>query len=282
MDRYVQTNGIQLHYLEHPGAEPTLVLMPGLTANAHAFDGLIEAGLSPQFRVLALDLRGRGLSDAPPTGYTMADHAADVLGLLDARGLERVVLGGHSFGGLLTLYLAAYYPERVAKLLILDAGAELHPNTREMLQPALARLGRTLPSWDAYLDAMRQAPYLHGWWHPTIERYYQADIQIAADGSVRARSRPDAIAAAMDGALNEPWWQHVQRIQQPTLLLNALGPYGLAGAPPLLPAEQAQATAAALQNAQYGVVPGNHMTMLFGDGAVHIVDKITAFLSINQ
>ena len=63
-DRYVETNGIRLHYLEHSGPEPILVLAPGLTANAHSFDGLIEAGLSRAAHVLALDLRGRGESDA--------------------------------------------------------------------------------------------------------------------------------------------------------------------------------------------------------------------------
>ena len=98
MDQFVQINDIQLHYLDHPGGDPPLVLMPGLAANAHSFDGLIKAGLSPTLRVLALDLRGRGLSDKPDSGYSMADHAADVLGLLDAldeyrppAGLERWV-----------------------------------------------------------------------------------------------------------------------------------------------------------------------------------------------
>jgi pimeloyl-ACP methyl ester carboxylesterase len=99
----VRVNDIQLHYLDHPGGDPPLVLMPGLTANAYSFDGLINAGLSSALRVLALDLRGRGLSDKPDSGYSMADHAADVLGLLNALEFQRVVLGGHSFWGLLTL-----------------------------------------------------------------------------------------------------------------------------------------------------------------------------------
>jgi hypothetical protein len=67
------------------------VLSPGLTVNAHIFDGVIKAGLRPRFRVLGLDLRGPGESDAPPAGfhpaapaanYTLADHAADVVGVL--------------------------------------------------------------------------------------------------------------------------------------------------------------------------------------------------------
>jgi pimeloyl-ACP methyl ester carboxylesterase len=95
-ERYIATNGIRLHCLDHPGEGPTLLLMPGLTANAHSFDGLITAGLSPALRVLALDLRGRGLSDKPLTGYTMADHAADIIGLLENTFLSLWILTSDS------------------------------------------------------------------------------------------------------------------------------------------------------------------------------------------
>ena len=109
-DRYLSANGIRLRYLDWPGGAPPIVPLHGLSANATSFVGLAAAGLSPRFRVIAPDLRGRGRSDAPPHGYRMADHAADVLGLLDALGLQRVVLGGHSFGAYLAIYLAATAP----------------------------------------------------------------------------------------------------------------------------------------------------------------------------
>jgi pimeloyl-ACP methyl ester carboxylesterase len=252
--------------------------MPGLTANAHAFDGLIRAGLSPRCDVLAVDLRGRGLSDKPATGYSMADHAADVIGLLDALHLDQVILGGHSFGGLLTFYMAAHYPERVSKLVIIDAAGSLHPRARELIQPSVDRLGKILPSWDAYLQAMKQMPFFNGWWDPTIESYYQADVQINEDGTIQARSRPEAIIEAVEKALAEPWAQHLALIQQPTLLLNALGAYGLPDAPPLLPYEQAQSTVKALAACRYVEIPGNHMTMLFGQGAQQIVEAVTSFI----
>ena len=131
MGKFVHANGIQLHYLAYPGAGPTLLLLPGLTANAHCFAGLIEAGLAKNRRVLALDLRGRGLSDKPETGYTLSDHAADVIGFLDALNLKTVVPVGHSYGGLLALYLAAHVPEQFPRLVIMDAAkAATHPRAR--------------------------------------------------------------------------------------------------------------------------------------------------------
>jgi pimeloyl-ACP methyl ester carboxylesterase len=60
-DRYASANGIRIHLADHQGGEPPIVLLPGITANLHNFDGLIAAGLAPSVRVVTLDLRGRGL-----------------------------------------------------------------------------------------------------------------------------------------------------------------------------------------------------------------------------
>ncbi len=279
MDRFVTVNGIRLHYLAHPGGEPTIVLMPGLTINAHSFDGLIQAGLSPRFRVLALDLRGRGLSDKPDTGYGTAEHAADVVGLLDELELDSVVLGGHSFGARVAMYMAVHYPERVSKLVIIDAAAKLHPDILELIQPSIERLGQVVPSWEAYLEAMKRAPQFHGWWDPAIESFVRADVRVNEDGTVEPLARPSAIGEAVEKSLEEPWERYVTQIEQPTLLLNALGPYGPPGTPPVVPREEAQETVRAMCDCRYVEVPGNHMTMLFGEGAECIVEAITEFVS---
>ena len=154
-DRFVQTGAIRTHYLDWPGGAPPLVLLHGLSANAHEFGGLIAEGLCPVFRVIAPDLRGRGRTDKPATGYRMADHAADVVALLDALGLDRVVMGGRSFGAFLAIYLAARFPERVLRLVMIDAALTLRPQVGEMLKPSLDRLTAIAPSAEAYLDALR-------------------------------------------------------------------------------------------------------------------------------
>jgi pimeloyl-ACP methyl ester carboxylesterase len=205
---FVRSNGIDLHYLDHPGQEPTVVLLPGLTGNAYIFDGLIQAGLSPRFRVLALDLRGRGQSDAPPAGfdptapaanYTMADHAADMVGVIDALGVDHPVLAGHSFGGMLALHLAAHFPERFQRVVVLDwAIALMVPATRELLKPTLARLGQVAPSWEVFLAAMKRLPFLttggirrlRASTGPTFVRILMAPFRRAPDRrSSRRRSR---------------------------------------------------------------------------------------------
>ncbi len=285
----IELAGVKLHYLEAPGGDPALVFLPGLSASAPIFEDVIAAGLSPPFRALALDLRGRGHSSGPPAvqdpavpaaNYTMADHAADVLGLLDVLDIRRPILVGHSFGGLLALYLAAGHPERFPRIVVLDAAIALaSPATRELLGPMLARLGAVAPSWDAYLAAVKKLPYLQDVWEPALERYFREYVDIAPDGSVRQRVKPEAILAAVEGILAENWDDIVRRTRQPVLLINGMDAYGPAGTPPFLPRAQATATVEALANGRYQAVAGNHITMIFGEHAHEVARAIHEFVS---
>ena len=278
MDRFVNANGIRLHCVDHEGGEPPVVLLPGLTANANSFDGLVEAGLAPRFRVIAIDLRGRGQSDKPATGYSMADHAADVVGLMDSLGTKDAVLGGHSFGGMLAMYIASTYPDRVGKLIILDSAAGLiSPETREMIKPSLGRLGRQFPSWAEYMAFIKKAPFFDGWWEPAIENYYRADVETAEDGSVTPRSRYENIAEAMDRISEVDWKAVVSGIRQPALLFRA--PQGMSGegSSPLLRVDTARATVDSMANCRYAELAGNHMTMLYGEDARKLASEIVKF-----
>ena len=279
-DHYAETNGIRLHYLDHPGPEPTLVLAPGLTANAHSFDGLVTAGLAEVAHVLALDLRGRGESDQPDSGYAMEDHARDVLGLLDALGLERVVMGGHSFGGLLTYWLAANHPERVERCIVLDAPAQVDPAIVEQIKPSLARLGQVYGSWEEYLAFVQAMPYFaDDGWSAEFERYYRADVRVRPDGTLQARSKPETIQAAVEGTTTVDWPATVARVAQPTLLLRAPGDFGPPGSPPILSLENAERTVALLPSGELVDGIGNHLTFMFGRGARVVTEQIARFLA---
>jgi pimeloyl-ACP methyl ester carboxylesterase len=113
-------NGIKIHY-QRPGRGPDLVFLHGLAANLGFWYFRIVPLLTGDYRVTAYDLRGHGLSDMPRSRYTSADMAHDLRCLLDALGIERAHLVGHSFGGVVALQFAALYPERVASLMIADS-----------------------------------------------------------------------------------------------------------------------------------------------------------------
>ncbi len=276
-DYFIKTNTINLHYLEYEGEQPTIIFMHGLTANAHAFDGLMAAGLNPAFHIISVDLRGRGESDAPDVGYTMKEHATDIIALMDALKLNKVILAGHSFGGFLALYLVKYFPDRVDKLILMDAAANMHPNTKDMLAPTLGRLGQTFSSFNAYLEKVKSAAYLT-FWDKNMETYYKADVKQHADGSVSCIPQSaHMMEAVLKGSLGEPWMDYLQTLEHETILINAPGVYTLGAA--LLPEENAMETVELMKNCIYAKVQGNHQTMLYGPGAGEIVSIIKHFLN---
>jgi pimeloyl-ACP methyl ester carboxylesterase len=272
-DQIITSNGIALHYLDYnqEPSLPPLLLLHGLTANAHAFDGLILQGLHKKFRVLAPDLRGRGLSGKPESGYRFEDHAQDLLGLLDQLQIDEVTICGHSYGGYLGVYLAVHYPERVQRLVIMDAAIAMNSRLPEMLLPALSRLGKTFPSYEAYLEQMKAAPH-NTFWEPAMEDYYRADVIRNEDGSVTTQSSLAHIIEISKGTAAEPWPDLFPAIKQPVSLLHATDPYALDE--PLLPLENAEATVALIPDCIYVPIPGNHQTMLYGPGAAAIVAAI--------
>lgn len=280
IDHFIDTNGIRLHYVEHPADGPTLLLFPGLNANAVFFQGLVHAGLSPALRVLAIDLRGRGRSDAPETGYTMQDHADDILGMLDGLGIERAVIGGHSFGGLLTYYVAAHYPDRVQKGIVIDSPLEVDQTVIEQVGPALDRLKMVSPSWGEYLAGVKAMPYYEGWWDPDLEAYYRADVWEDKDGSVRSRLDPEKIRQALEGTTEVDWSSLAGLIDAPLLLFRTTAPFGPPGYPPMVSSEQADRTIRLLTSARYVELPGNHITALFGVSARIVAQAIVDFVGV--
>jgi pimeloyl-ACP methyl ester carboxylesterase len=278
MERRARIGELDLFYLDAAGDTP-LVLLHGLSANASSFTALIHAGLAPAFRVIAPDLRGRARSDKPAFGYTMADHAGDVVGLMDHLGIERAVLAGHSFGGYLAIYLAAHFPDRFSRVIVIDAAINSHPRVGEMLRPSLDRLGKTVSSPEAYLSSIQTAAYMNGMWDAHVDAYFRAELVQNPDGTAQSATSASAIGQAMYGLACEPWLHLVQQVKHPTLMINAVEPYGPPGTPPLMEETWARATANAFGDGHYVKVPGNHITMLFTDGAIAMAREIAAFSS---
>jgi 3-oxoadipate enol-lactonase len=151
-DRAIGTAaGIRLAYRVWGSADaPPLVLLHGLGDGAGDWNGVAPA-FARHWRVYAPDLRGHGRS-ARPGDYSVELMAADVLGFLDALGLDRVDLIGHSMGGLVGYLLAGDQPGRVRRLILEDVAA-LRPRERG----APERPDGDLPfDWEMALAVRRQ------------------------------------------------------------------------------------------------------------------------------
>lgn len=274
--KFIETNHIRLHYLDWGNNDkPLLILLHGLTANAHAFDGLVSHGLARHFHLITPDLRGRGLSDKPAFHYNLRDHAEDILGLMESLKAESIFLGGHSYGGLLSAFISSKYPERAEKLILLDAAMQMNDHVLEMLGPTLARLDKTYKNYDAYIAEMKAAPQ-NTFWDKDMDSYYKADANVRADGTVNPYPNLTNIIEVSADVGRQDWKQIFQSIQQPSLLVNGQDIYTLGE--PLLPEVRAEETAELMQDCTLVKVDGNHQTMLYDKGAQQIVNAIINFL----
>jgi N-formylmaleamate deformylase len=119
---FVESNGLRLHYLaygEPRPDRPAIVIAPGITSPAITWEFVAER-LAQDTRVVALDMRGRGQSDRPPTGYALPDYAADVAGTIAALGLDRPLVLGHSMGARAAAALGVLHPGVAGALVLAD------------------------------------------------------------------------------------------------------------------------------------------------------------------
>jgi pimeloyl-ACP methyl ester carboxylesterase len=115
----VEARGVQFHYAEAGGGEDAVLCLHGWPQHWYEWRGLMPA-LADRHRVIALDQRGFGWSEAPADGYEKEDLADDVLAVLDALGIERVKLVGHDWGAWIGFLLALKAPERIDRYLALN------------------------------------------------------------------------------------------------------------------------------------------------------------------
>lgn len=207
----VVTNGIRTHYLRSGGGKPPLVLLHGATDNGRCWTPVAEI-LAAEYDIVLPDARGHGQSDAPPSGYSSAERAADVAGLIQALGLDRVAVGGHSMGGQTAFRLAAEYPDLVNCAVLEDPGfrASDTPDPRmagirEQLREEVALIKRS-----SYDDAVAYGRRTHPKWS---DAEWPAWIESKQQVS-------DTFLNALRGGDEPPWTSLMPRIECPVLLVT--------------------------------------------------------------
>lgn len=159
--RYQSSDGLTLFYREYgdDNTRPPILCLPGITRNSRDFEDLAPV-LAQRYRVLAVDFRGRGFSDRDPDwrNYHPQTYADDTVVLLDALGIERVLLLGTSLGGLVSTVLSKQHGERIVGVILNDIGPEIGA---EGLARIKSYIGRVPPveNWD---QAAAQARETYG------------------------------------------------------------------------------------------------------------------------
>src|SRR6266508_737754 len=142
---FVNVNGLNLHYLDWGGNGPVLFFLTGMGCSVHIFAEFAPLFVD-KFHVLALDRRGHGDSDYPETGYDPDTLTEDLRQSLDALKIDKVILAGHSMAYIELCHFNALYPERVLKLIFLNAAYDNSSiDTKSMLENN--PLPKMMPAW---------------------------------------------------------------------------------------------------------------------------------------
>ena len=266
------------------GPDPVLA-MHGITAQHRAFSSVVRHLRHPDGMV-ALDLRGRGNSEKPPSGYGLDAHAQDAIRTLDHLGIQRGTLVGHSMGAFVALRAALLYPARVRALMLLDGGwpqseepSEPDEEVQEGLERAYNRLDMVFETPEDYLD----------FWFPgqnlTLEDlpsdladYYLYDLE-RVDGGFTPKASREAVDEDANSVFSEsPTADVLKGVGCPAALVRAAEGF-FPGSKPLIPDAARNAMAEALDLRLERLLPGaNHYTMLFYEFGQQVADTIDDFL----
>jgi pimeloyl-ACP methyl ester carboxylesterase len=202
---FVNVNGIHLHYLDWGGNGETLLFLTGMGYSAHLFDQ-IAPRFTDKFRVLALTRRGQGESDYPETGYDLDILIDDIHDFMGLQKIEKVILAGHSFAGKELTYFTEKYPDKVLKLVYLDAvydskgRFEVYKNypLKGVQPPEIKEEFESIEEYAAYVKYIY--PHFAIIWNESLDKSITYDLYKTAQGKFIEKDTSSISKQMFDGA----------------------------------------------------------------------------------
>jgi lipase len=255
------------------GPDPILCLH-GITAQHRAFNALARY-LASSRSLVGVDLRGRGDSAKPESGYGLEAHAGDVIRVLDHLGLRQAVILGHSMGAFVALKTVLSYPHRVRALIFLDGGWPRVEASSEEQEQEAAAIEEGLARAFRRLDMVFESPedYLNFWFPdqnltmddlpPDLADYYLYDLEEVEGGYQPKASRAAAEEDSPSVSSTSPTAEEMRNVGCPVALVRASEGF-FPGSDPLISGETRDAMDGVLDLRSDTLVEGaNHYTMLW-------------------
>lgn len=249
LDHYVTVDDLRFHYRSWGSDQAfPLLLIHGLTGNSWEW-GTVARELAKRHRVLAFDQRGHGATDWA-ADYSVDLLAEDIGSLMDALGIERAAVVGHSLGGNSAYCFAAAHPDRVTRLVIVDiappalAGPRQTGAIRAWLQEltAAAHPGRehAVDAWKSMNPTARDAE---------LWEYVRHNMRQDRDGSWRWRFDGVGLQRLLDGVDEARLWEAVRGVECPSLVIRGSDS-------PILDRETADRMVRELRHGSLAEIPG--------------------------
>ena len=242
VDRFVDVNGLRIHYVDWGGNGKPFVMVHGLDRVARTFDHL-AVRFSPTYRVLAIDMRGHGDSGWDPMGrYLVEDHVGDLEGVVQQLGLRDLTLWGNSTGGRVVQVFAGKHPDLVSRVISEDVGPE---RPRQIADNYAKRVQQEQAGWASEDELLAQLRKTNPRMSPAVlEPYVRYGTKKRADGRIEWKRDPQLV----NGFVATDLWRFVRNIKSPILYL-------LGGRSNIVPPETQEELKKTLPNAQLITVP---------------------------
>lgn len=249
----VEANGININYtVDGPEGAPWVTFITGITNDTTMWDDHVAA-LSRNFRLLRLDSRGHGASDATPPPYAFDQLTADVAGVWDALGVDRSHVVGIGLGGMTTMAMALRYPGRVSAIVPTACRAELVPEYAGIWPPMLEKSAAEGIGGIVDITASR--------WFPEAFRDANPEKMEAVRAMIR-RTSLDGYHGCIQALLSVDFADRLAEIRAPALFVS--GALDAIGGPP----DVMQALARSVQDGQHVTLPeAGHICNIANPGA---------------
>ncbi len=220
-ESWAQIGELHVRYLDWGGDAAPILALHGLASSAHWYD-IVAPMLREHGRIIAPDQRGHGQSTQAASGYDWQTVASDAVGLMDHLGFDKATVLGHSWGGNVASNLAAKFPERVEKLVLIDGGFVGRRNQpgatwesfRDRVRPRDVTGTR-----EEFLDRLRVQ--LAECWSSELERIVQTMVYEDDNGQIQDILRPENHAQVIRAMWDEPPSVTLPLVQCPVLLVPA-------------------------------------------------------------
>lgn len=263
------------------GDGETAVLVHGLSGNSRWWSSVIEH-LPEGLGLIALDVRGRGLSAHSPAPYDLSTIADDITRCLDHFRLERAVVAGYSMGGWIVALFGLHHRDRVERLVLVDGGLPIPREPGQdpeefidaMVGPSLRRLDIQFESQDAFFDNWKAHPALESHWDDSMMRGLGHEL-VRVEDHFRVNANPEAIeVTAREITVGERANAAAAKLEVPThLIVVERGTTDQPGG--MIPLDVAKQAARSNRALTMQYLPDiNHYTLVLGKGAPMVASAI--------
>lgn len=255
----VNVNGNEIQVADYPGTKGPIIAIHGLTGtykNMHYYADKFGG----DYRIIAVDLRGRGNSDNADTDTSIFKHAEDILALIQELKIDNPILLGFSMGAFISAIVASRL-ESVQGLILLDGAAKSSEHQRGIVKPSLGRISRQFTSKEHYADETRKIYSNLGIeWNEVLQDIVEYEVG-PADGHWENKSTESRILADFESFYSFDPKDVGSKIECPVLLVYAEGKIGPMA--PLFYLEDYEETQASIKNIETVITDANHYQMVF-------------------